>query len=119
MGEEGRQAGVVVVGGVGVVGEELLGCVKLGVGSRGSRDGRRSPVPGRCLGWQGTRCRLRLLAARHEVRARLGEELRCTGVEEPAAELVDHLSRATVRDKDGGRGVEKQSRGGVGFTEEA
>jgi hypothetical protein len=35
------------------------------------------------------------------------------------AELVDDLSRATVRDKDGGRAVEKQSRGGVGFTEEA
>jgi hypothetical protein len=35
MGEEGRQAGVVVAGGVGVVGEEPLGCVKLSVGSRG------------------------------------------------------------------------------------
>jgi hypothetical protein len=107
MGEEGRQAGVVVVGGVGVVGEELLGCVKLGVGSRGSRNGWRSPVPGRWLGWQGTQHRLQLLASRHEVRARVGEELRCTGAEEPAAELVDDLSRATVRDKDGGRGVEK------------
>jgi hypothetical protein len=119
MREEGRQAGVVVAGGVGVVGEELLGCVKLGVGSRGSRNGRRSPVPGRCLGWQGTQRMLRLLAARHEVRARLGEELRCTGAEEPAVELVVDMSRATVRDKDGGRAVEKQSRGSVGFTEEA
>jgi hypothetical protein len=69
MGKEGQQAGVVVTDGVGVVREEFLGCVKLGVGSRGSRNGRRSPVPGRCLGWQGTRRQLRLLAARHEVRA--------------------------------------------------
>jgi hypothetical protein len=46
-GEEGRQAGVVVAaGGVGVVGEELLGDTKLGLGSRGSRDGWRSPAPG-------------------------------------------------------------------------
>jgi hypothetical protein len=96
MGEAGRQAGVVVAGGVGVVGEEPLGCVKLSVGSRGSRNGRQSPVLGRCLGWQGTRHRLWLLVAGHEVRARLGEELRCTGAEELAAELVVNLSRATV-----------------------
>jgi hypothetical protein len=48
VGEEGRQARVVVAGGVGVVGEELLGGDKLEVGSRGSENGKRSPVPRRC-----------------------------------------------------------------------
>jgi hypothetical protein len=47
VGEEGQQVGVVVAGGVGVVGEELLGGAELGLGSRGSGSGRRSPAPGR------------------------------------------------------------------------
>jgi hypothetical protein len=52
VGEEGRQAGVVVVGGVGVVG--VVGGKKLGVGSRGSENDWRSPTPRRCSLWQGT-----------------------------------------------------------------
>jgi hypothetical protein len=48
VGEEGRQARVVVAGGVGVVGEELLGGDKLEVGSRGSENGQRSPMLRRC-----------------------------------------------------------------------
>jgi hypothetical protein len=54
VGEEGRQAGVVVVGGVGMVGEELLGGTKLRVRSRVFGNGRRSPMPGRCSRRQGT-----------------------------------------------------------------
>jgi hypothetical protein len=57
MGEEGRQAGVVATGGVGVVGEELLGGAKLGLGSMGSENGRRHPTLGRCSRRQETqRC---------------------------------------------------------------
>jgi hypothetical protein len=55
VGEEGWQTEVVVAGGVVVVGEVLLGGVKLRVGSRGARNGRRSPAPGRCSWRQGTR----------------------------------------------------------------
>jgi hypothetical protein len=32
----------------------LLGSAKLGLGSRGSKNGRRSPTPGRCSQWQRT-----------------------------------------------------------------
>jgi hypothetical protein len=39
----------VVAGTVGTVGEELLGGVKLGVGSRGSGNGQRRPAPVRSL----------------------------------------------------------------------
>jgi hypothetical protein len=48
VGEEGRHVRVVVTDGVGAVGEELVGCVMLGVGSRGSGNGWRSPALGRC-----------------------------------------------------------------------
>jgi hypothetical protein len=48
VGEEGRHVRVVVADRVGAVGEELVGCVMFGVGSRGSGNGRRSPAPGRC-----------------------------------------------------------------------
>jgi hypothetical protein len=54
VGEEGRQAGVVVTGGVGAVGEELLCGAKLGLGSRESENGRRSLAPGRSSRRQGT-----------------------------------------------------------------
>jgi hypothetical protein len=91
VGEEGRQAGVVVTGGVGVVGGK-----KLGVASRGSENDWRSPTLGRCSLWQGTQHWLRLLAAGHGVGAQLGEELWCTGAEEPMAEPVIDRSRATM-----------------------
>jgi hypothetical protein len=44
VGEERRQAGVEVTGGVGMGGEELLGGAELGVGSRGSENDRRGPA---------------------------------------------------------------------------
>jgi hypothetical protein len=50
-GEERRQAEVEVPGMVGAVEEELLGGAKLGVGSRGSRNDRRWPVPARSSRW--------------------------------------------------------------------
>jgi hypothetical protein len=53
--EEGWQAVVVTADGVGVVGEEVLGGAKLGVGSRGSGNGQRSPALGLCSWQQGTR----------------------------------------------------------------
>jgi hypothetical protein len=55
VGEEGRQAGVVVAGGVGVVKEELLGGAKLRLGLRESENGWMSPAPGRCSWQQVTR----------------------------------------------------------------
>jgi hypothetical protein len=45
----------VVVGGVGVVREELLGGAKLGLESKGSGNGQRSPTSGRCSQRQWTR----------------------------------------------------------------
>jgi hypothetical protein len=56
--------------------------------------------------------------AGHGFRARLGEELRCTGAEEPTAGLVSDRSKAMARDDDGTRVVERQSKGGVGFVKE-
>jgi hypothetical protein len=50
VGEDGRQAGVVVAGRVGVVREELLGGAKLGLGSRGSGNSRGGAHSGRGLG---------------------------------------------------------------------
>jgi hypothetical protein len=53
--EEGRQAVMLTADEVGVVGEEVLGGAKHGVGSRGSGNGRSSPAPGLCSWQQGTR----------------------------------------------------------------
>jgi hypothetical protein len=53
VGEECWQAGVEVTDGVGMVGEELLGDAKLGVGRGGSRNGRRRLTLVRSLWWSG------------------------------------------------------------------